>query len=251
MRQGYYLRQRKSGGNFHIIFVDPVTERQTDRTAGTNEEKKAHAIAQEWLSNGLPDKPKTINIAKKTLFCDYLHQFWDFETSGYFREQKTIGKEPHIEYAQDMQYYVKRYYRPYFQSTLLCEIDEESMQQFIIYLKVDRNFAAATVNSARNTALVALRYAKRKKLIRHFDFDMVLRASGDAKERGVLEREEVDKLFSLEWPSTRARMAVLIAANTGMRMAEVRALRICDIHEDRIRVIHSWGRKSGLKCTKN
>jgi hypothetical protein len=30
------------------------------------------------------------------------------------------------------------------------------------------------VNSARNAAFVALRHAKRKKIIQHFDFDAVL-----------------------------------------------------------------------------
>ncbi|MDR0313054.1 MAG: site-specific integrase [Treponema sp.] len=251
MRQGYYLRQRKNGGSFHIVFVDPITGKQTHRTTETNDEKKANAIAQGWLLNGLPDKPKANNIAKQTAFCDYLHQFWDFETSEYFREVETMGKEPHVEHALEMQKAVKRYYRPYFGNKLLCQIDEEYLQKFVVYLKTEKKLAASTVNSARNAAFVALRYAKRKKIIRQFDFDAVLRAGGKAKERGILERDEVEKLFSLEWPSARSRMAVLIAANTGMRMGEVRALRVYDIHEDRISVCHSWGKKSRMKSTKN
>ena len=86
MRQSYYLRQRKSGGSIHIIFIDPLTNRQIDRTTDTIDEKKAHAIAQSWLSNGLPDKPRTNNTANKIVFCEYLYQFWDFEKSEYFRE---------------------------------------------------------------------------------------------------------------------------------------------------------------------
>ena len=86
MRQGYYFRQRKKGGAIHVIFLDPQTGKQIDRTTGTNDEKKAHAIAQSWLAEGLPGKPQKNNIAKSTLFCDYLYQFWNFETSGYFRE---------------------------------------------------------------------------------------------------------------------------------------------------------------------
>jgi integrase len=185
------------------------------------------------------------------LFCDYLHQFWDFETSDYFRELETMGKEPHVEHAQEMQKAVKRYYLPYFENRLLCQIDEESLQKFIVYLKIDRKLSASTVNSARNVAFVALRHAKRKKLIQQFDFDAVLRAGGKPKERGILEKEEVDSLFSMEWPSPRSRLAVLIASKTGMRMGEVRALRVCDIHENHISVMHSWGKKSKLKCTKN
>jgi hypothetical protein len=55
-----------------------------------------------------------------------------------------------------------------------------------------------------------------------------------------LEREEIEKLLSLEWSSIHSYITVLIAANTGMRMGEIR-----------ISVRHSWGRKSNLKCTKN
>jgi integrase len=146
---------------------------------------------------------------------------------------------------------VERYYRPYFQEKLLCQIDEESLQNFIVYLKIDKKLAASTVNSARNAAIVALRYAKRKKIILHFDFDSVLRAGGKSGDRGILEREEVERLLGLEWSSVRSYIAVLIAANTGMRMGEIRALRVCDVHENWISVSHSWGNKSKLKCTKN
>jgi integrase len=55
----------------------------------------------------------------------------------------------------------------------------------------------------------------------------------------------------LEWRDLRARHINLIASQTGMRMGEIRALRICDIHKDRICVEHGWSRKEGLKSTKN
>jgi len=34
MRQQYYLRQKVEGGSFHVIFIAPLTGKQTDRTAG-------------------------------------------------------------------------------------------------------------------------------------------------------------------------------------------------------------------------
>ena len=40
MRQQYYLRQRANGGIYHVIFVDPISNKQIDRTTGTNDEKK-------------------------------------------------------------------------------------------------------------------------------------------------------------------------------------------------------------------
>ena len=55
----------------------------------------------------------------------------------------------------------------------------------------------------------------------------------------------------MEWPSIRSRIAALIAFNTGMRLGEIRALKVFDIHENRISVTRSWSRKNRLKCTKN
>jgi integrase len=198
----------------------------------------------------LPEKPLA-GIDRKTTFCDYLYQFWDFEASEYFREQETMGKDPQPDHALEMQRIVKRYYRSYFQNKLLCEINEEMLQKFVVHLKKDKKLAASTVNSARNAAIRALRYAKRTKAIKQFDFDYVLRAGGDPDERGILEKEEADKLFALEWPDSRSRMATLIALNTGMRLGEVRALRVCDIHEKYISVEHSWSKKNKMKCRKN
>jgi integrase len=248
----YYLRQRKKDGNWYAIFMNIVTKKQDfTRSTGTTDKRQADSIAQEWLVNGPPKKPKTSNVARTTVFCDYLIQFWDFDTSDYFRELETMGREPHPEHALEMQRIVERYYRPYFQSKLLCQIDEETLQKFIVYLKIEKHLAASTVNSARNAAMKALRHAKQRKIIKEFDFDAVLRAGGKASKRGILEKEEVDELFGLEWPCIRTRIAVLIAHHTGMRMGEVRALRVCDIHPDRISVRHSWGKVSKRKSTKN
>jgi len=59
--------------------------------------------------------------------------FSDFDTSEYFCEQKTMGKEPQPDHAFEMQRAVKRYYKPYFQDKLLCHIDGDALQQFIIF----------------------------------------------------------------------------------------------------------------------
>ncbi|MDR2922447.1 MAG: tyrosine-type recombinase/integrase [Treponema sp.] len=66
-----------------------------------------------------------------------------------------------------------------------------------------------------------------------------------------MEKEEIEKLLALEWENAKSRMAVLIAYRTGIRMGEVRAIRICDIHETYINIEHSWAKKSKMKGTKN
>jgi integrase len=248
----FYIEPRKPSGIYYYIVLDPVSRKTiTYRSTGTTDERQANAIGMDWWTNGIPGKTSSTGMDRKTLFCDYLIQFWDFKTSDYFRELETMGREPHPEHALEMQRIVERYYRPYFQSKLLCQINEEALQKFVVYLKIEKKLAPATVNLARNTAMKALRYAKRKHIIKEFDFDAVLRAGGKASERGILEKEEVDKLLGLEWDSLKSRIAVCIAYYTGMRMGEARSLLVSDIHPDHISVRHSWGKISKLKGTKN
>jgi integrase len=163
-----------------------------------------------------------------------------------------MGKEGHRRHALDMQKNVHCYFVPYFNNRKLRSVKEETLQDFLVFLKTKKGLAASTVNKARNASFVALRYAKRKKLIRTFDFDAVLRAGGKPKTRGILEKDEVELLFSIPWRDVRSRLVNHIASQTGMRMGEIRALRICDIGSDRIRVVHSWSKADGgLKCPKN
>jgi hypothetical protein len=108
-----------------------------------------------------------------------------------------MGKEPQRRHALDMQNMVKRYFEKYFNDKPLKQIDEIVLEDFLVYLKNQKKLSASTVNQARNSAFVALRYAKRRKIISTFDFDTVLRANGQPKERGILEKEEVAKLSRL------------------------------------------------------
>ena len=247
----FYLSQRKPSGIYYYIVSDPITRKTTAYlSTGTTDRNQAELIGMEWWANGLPDKPKT-GIERKKLLCDYLYDFWDFSSSNYFRELEIMGKKPHPEHALQMRQNVDRHFRQYFNDLLLCQLDEETLQDFIVYLKIKKNLAASSINSIRNTALVALRYAKRKKMIKRFDFDVVLRAVGDSKERGVLENNEVEKLLNLNWNNKKAKLIVLISLYTGMRISEVRSLRLCDIHENKLSVKHSWASISKLKSTKN
>jgi integrase len=250
LQRKFYLEPRKPRGIYYYIVRDPVSRKTlTYKSTRTTDLKQAEAIGMEWWTNGIEGRPKT-SIDRKTLFCDYLVQFWDFDTSMYFRELETMGKEPQPEHSYETQRLIERYYRPYFKSALLCQVDGETLQQFIVYLRIERGLSSSTVNSARNAAFVALRYAKRKKLINFFDFDAVLRAGGKSKVRGILEKDELDKLLYIKFEKNVSRIAVLIGLHTGMRLGEIRALRVCDIHENKISVFQSYSKKNRFKCTK-
>jgi integrase len=266
----YYLRQRSNGGKWYAVIMNTVTKKpDISRCTGTLDEKQAHYIAQEWLVNGPPNAnraTKEISQLRNMAFCDFLLRVWDFDTSEYIKEKMTEGKQPKKSHPIEMQGVIKRYFMPYFKQTLLCEINEEKLTEFLVYLRTEKvkeknkdknkeqkkGLSVSTVKLVRNAAIVPLRYARRKKIIRDFDFDAVIKVNGDFEERGILDRDQAEALFKLEWRNPVSRLICLIASQTAMRIGEIRALRVCDILEDRINVQHSWSEDDGgLKCTKN
>jgi len=262
----YYLRQRSENGKWYAIIMNPATKKPDfSRCTGTNDEKQAHSIAQEWMVNGPPDicrVSKNVSEKRNMPFCEYLRGQWQFDTSEYIKEKITEGKEPRKSHPLEMIGLVDRYFKPYFGKTPLCEITEEKLSEFLVYLRTEKEpekktrkekgLSVSTVKLARNAAVVPLRYAKRKKIIRNFNFDDVIKVSGEFEERGILSRDQVEALFKLEWRDPRSRLICLVASQTVMRIGEIRALRVCDILEDRINVQHSWSEDDGgLKCTKN
>jgi integrase len=247
--QLYYLSQRKDSSIWYAALRDPVSGNVgTKKSTGTSVRREAETVAQLWLRDGMP---RTSKESFET-FVGFLDHFWDFENSKHFKEMVTMGKNVTRRHANDMRHVVSRYYKPYWGQKRLKDIDELQLQDFLVWLKTDRGLSASTVNLARNAAFVGIKFAKRHRLLRFFDFDAVLRCSGKPKGRGILEREEVQKVFQEEWRDERSKLINLIASQTGMRMGEVRALQVRDIVMNRIYVRHAWSRADGgLKCPKN
>ncbi len=247
--QLYYLSQRKDSKIWYVALRDPVSGQVgTKKSTGSTVRREAETIAQHWLRDGMP---RTSKESYET-FVDFLDHFWDFDNSKHFKEMVTMGKNVTRRHANDMRKVVSRYYKPYWGRKRLKDIDELQLQDFLVWLKTDRGLSASTVNLARNAAFVAIKFAKRHRLIRFFDFDAVLRCSGKPKGRGILEREEVQKVFEAEWRDERSKLINFIASQTGMRMGEIRALQIRDLVLNKIFVRHAWSRADGgLKCPKN
>lgn len=246
----YYLSRRRESSNWFVAFRDPVTNRiGTKRSTNTPDKAQAELIAQQWLRDGIPGKPNVTSIT----FADYLDQIWDYDSSPYVKQTLASGKKLYRRHAIDMRNMVKRYIRPYFGPKQLRKITEEDLTSLIMNMKMDRGYASATVNLVRNAMVKGIRFAKSKKLISRFDFELVIRCGSlDKQKRGILEPLEVRQLFQTTWRDPRSRLANLIAAETGMRMGEIRSLRICDVGIDRFFVRHSWSEADGgLKPVKN
>lgn len=182
--------------------------------------------------------------------ADFITDFWTEEKSPYYEQQKAHRKNINGTHCQNMRDMVKRYWIPFFGSSTVDSLTSEILNKFFIYLAADKGLKSSTVNKVLNSAAVPFKFYCKNHKISSNPMDGIERFGCDKTERGILTREEVERLFSFEWENKKKQLANMLAAFTGMRAGEVSALRYCDIYDDRIYVNHNWSVVDGEKDPK-
>lgn len=181
---------------------------------------------------------------------DFITDFWTEEKSPYYEQQKAHRKDINGTHCQNMRDMVKRYWIPFFGNSTVDSLTTEILNKFFIYLAADKGLKSSTVNKVLNSAAVPFKFYCKNHKISSNPMDGIERFGCDKTERGILTREEVERLFSFEWENKKKQLANMLAAFTGMRAGEVSALRYCDIYDDRIYVNHNWSVVDGEKDPK-
>lgn len=78
----------------------------------------------------------------------------------------------------------------------------------------------------------------------------VKRLPDDSRKRPAFTEDEIKALFSEPWDDIFSYVACIVAADTGLRISEVRALKPSAIKETTLKISNSYAR-SGEKSTKN
>jgi len=181
---------------------------------------------------------------------DYLIRFWDYDTSPYVADKISHNQSIGRAHCRESANRVRRYWGPEFEGKRLGEVTKSDLRQFGKKLS-SSGVSTATVNRAMVAGTVALRWAAENGLIEVNPAAGLMHYSERPKKRGILSPEEAKALFELKWRDERARVANLVAAVTGLRAGEVRALQVRDIGQDRLFIRHSWSDVDGLKSPKN
>ena len=258
-------RKKAKRSYFYVNFTDPNDSRKIllstsvellRRKIGISSrlpvtrEKEAYAIVERAIADGL------INLDRDTKnFADYVLDFWDFDTSEYIRRRNqkapdSIGKD----YAMNMLGCFKRHAQKYLPPKLnLHEVTASHIEKVIDSLLDEGVLSNSTVKRVVQSMSVPLKEATRKKWIAHNPMDGVESIVNNHKERGIYSIEEIRKILDrlymkgtigvTEIRKTRCKkniwekkpqtvktnlkpyLAVMLAAYTGMRSGEIRALR--------------------------
>lgn len=234
--------------------VLPVAENVTaaDKKTAVNAERDfaLEKITDADLPLSLSCKKFDAGIFNGVKIADFITDFWTEEKSPYYEQQKAHRKDINGTHCQNMRDMVKRYWIPFFGNSTVDSITTEILNKFFIYLAADKGLKSSTVNKVLNSAAVPFKFYRKNHKISSNPMDGIERFGCDKTERGILTREEVERLFSFEWENKKKQLANMLAAFTGMRAGEVSALRYCDIYDDRIYVNHNWSVVDGEKDPK-
>ena len=112
----------------------------------------------------------------------------------------------------------------------------------------NQQFTEGRSGSYINKLLIALKAvlasAEERGLIKHVP-KIDKAGLSSAKEKGILTPEEVKRLFAAVWDDNRARVASMLACAAGLRLSEVQAITLADVHADQgyLEIRRSWDNK--------
>jgi integrase len=200
----------------------------------------------------------------KQKLIPFLRDFWDFEKSVYFKDRRAHGKNITKRSCRGAQNIINRHWVRFFNEKTIADITRQELRDFGLSLR--EQLAGKTVNNILHVGTTALRWAFSEKMIPE---DITIRLGGfkgGGKARDIFTDEETEKLFDAKhWKDKMAYTAALLAATSGLRNGEIRALRREDIGNNlysvktesgntidayMLYVRHGWNTIDGLKGTK-
>ena len=245
--------------------IDLATILKTIEKTASLDQAGAMEIARALKSRGL--LALGISPAEQGMqdFIKFLKEFWDYDKSLYLKDRRAHGKDITLRTCADNQATIKRDWEPYFTGKKLVEITRRDLKLFGIALK--EKVAGKTVNNRLMVGKQALRWAYLEKMIPEDITEGLGGFVGGGKKRDILTMEETAELFNEKyWNDKMAFIAALIAATSGLRSGEIRALKAEDIGDKLytvktksgeikdvylLHIQHGWNYKDGLKSPKN
>lgn len=253
MRKPFTLTKRSCGKKImYYYFAYDETGRRRKFSTGCTSKAQAYAYVMELYRTGclIPENSPKVEQIKIT-FGEYSKDWWTRD-SDYVKEEALRGRILSDQYLGISASQLKLHILPTFKRFLLEDITTTKIESWQRQLVENKGLAPKSVNNIVSTLSVMLEEARRQDLIITNPVKEVRPLARNSRQRGVLTYEEAkDLLTNLSyWDNPVAYTASLLAACTGMRLSEIRALRGVDLRQGYIQVKHSADLKGDLKSTK-
>ncbi len=203
----------------------------------TGQKFKGHAEkwAIDYLNQG------DIVIRENVAFAAFAKDFFSW-SGNYAIEKQARGLRLSERWCSELNKLVERILIPAFGKYKLTDLDENIICQLPIDL-YKKGFAGSYINKTLIALKAILKAAKKQKLIKFIP--EIEKVANNPKVKGILTIEEAKQVFSVDWRDFRGYVGSLLAASSGLRLGELQALTLSDIHLDSnyIRIWRSWDSK--------
>ena len=211
--------------------------------------EKTKAKAEKYLRALIGDDVQ--RHAQAVLFGNFVKGLFDHEKGPIARRKLLRGHTYTKAYAMAQQTFMDKYAVPTFGKMEINKIRPYDVECWIL----DLPHRYGLKNKTANNVLCALRQvfqeALMQELVERNPAEHIKPLAKIGKRRGCFTVDQIKRLFAFPWAHCHAYVACLLAASTGMRMGEIRALTIEQVHEGYITVDASWNDIEGRKSTKS
>jgi integrase len=250
-REPFTLYKRKTGNKtvFYYIAYDETGIRKKYSTGCTTKTQAMAYVMELYKTNSLIPKKEVVNHTPT--LGEYTKDWWTIDCE-YVKEEALRGRKLTEQYITTNKRLMVHYILPTFKTVLLTEITADKIETWQRYLLGKKKLAPKSANNILSIFSVILEEARRQGHIKTNPTREVRTLANKSKQRGILSFEEAHDLLANPsyWDNPIAYTASLLAACTGMRLGEIRALRPSDLRDGYIHVEHSVDVHGALKSTK-
>lgn len=259
----YRVRNKKGKFIYHFKIWNEEGTKRISHSTGCTSKCKAEAYALAFVLDPVK-KAALLQVEPEksqsdTLFKDYAKYWWDWDRCPYVLARRRRGTEEHPgikkSYTESARMWKEDYLMRYLGKYRISELTSVKIELMMRKLKSVDKLSPKSINNIRSVLSVMLNEAVKDGILKTNPVNKVLPMIVVKKEKELLTKEEAGNLLNINnfykyWDGNYKLYSMnLLAALTGMRLGEIRGLRIQDIHENEIHIEHSFG-KYGLTTTK-
>jgi len=217
---------------YYVQFRDEYGNRETAISTGQHSKSAAETWAAQYANKRTERKDIRFSL--------FAQDFWDYEKCTYIRGKLARGGSLSHGYADTMRRYLLKHIMPRFSKYKLTQISPAMIEKWIFLLA--KELAPGTVNHCRTCLAIILKEAKRLGYLKDNPVDRVNPLVSHPQVKDILTVKEIKRLFdpSVWKDDILAYSANLLAATSGMRLGEIRALMRKHVHTDYIEVLYSF-----------
>ena len=207
-----------------------------------------HDDAVRWCDHELRrrrDQRENITLAK------YAAGFWRLEAQ-FAADRAAHGRTVSNGYLDIAEGYTRNHLLPAWGGERLCDLTPKRLDAWIVELHRKGELAPATINKLLQTLRTILERAVLDGFLAENPADDVRPIRATRPERSVLTPEEAARLLAgpEPWGGFRHYAINVLAATTGMRLGEIRALLVENVKSDHVEIRRSWEQGYGPRPPK-